>query len=49
MLFFGLFLNEVVFLNVWHNANPSLIMIALAYYVVAIGLSLWGGTRHREA
>ncbi|MDK2743213.1 MAG: hypothetical protein H8K03_19165 [Nitrospira sp.] len=46
MLFLALFLNEIVFLNVWHGSNFSLVAVAVAYYVVAIGLSLWGGS-HR--
>ena len=48
MLFAGLFLNEVVFLNWWYNSNPSLIAVALAYYVTAIWLSLWGGLRRPQ-
>jgi hypothetical protein len=48
MLFVGLFLNEVVFLNWWYNSNPSLIAVALAYYVTAIWLSLWGGLRRPQ-
>jgi hypothetical protein len=49
MLFVGLFLNEVVFLNWWYNSNPSLIAVALAYYVTAIWLSLWGGLRRPQS
>jgi hypothetical protein len=48
MLFVGLFLNEVVFLNWWYNSNPSLIAVALAYYVTAIWLSRWGGLRRPQ-
>ncbi len=44
MLIAALFFNEIVFLNVWNNANYLLIAVAIAYHVVAIGLSLWGGT-----
>lgn len=48
MLFVGLVLNEVVFLNWWYGSNPSLIVVALAYYLTAIWLSLWGGFRRPQ-
>jgi len=49
MLFIGLFLNEFVFLNVWYNMNFSLVIVAIAYYGIALGLSLWGGSRPQAA
>ena len=49
MLFFGLFLNELVFLNLWHDMNFSLVIVAAMYYAVALWLSLWGGSRPQEA
>ncbi len=49
MLFVGLFLNEVVFLNVWNDMNFSLVFVAAVYYAVALWLSLWGGPRPQEA
>jgi hypothetical protein len=49
MLFLGLFLNEIVFLNVWHGANYFLAFVAAVYYVGAVWLSLWGGSRLQEA
>ncbi len=49
MLFIGLFLNELVFLNIWYNTNFSLVFVATAYYGIALWLSLWGGARPQEA
>lgn len=49
MLFAGLFLNELVFLNVWYDMNFFLAIIAAAYYGVALTLSLWGGLRPQAA
>ena len=49
MLFIGLFLNEFVFLNVWYNMNFPLVIVAIAYYGIALGLSLWGGSRPQAA
>jgi len=49
MLFIGLFLNELVFLNVWYNMNFPLVIVAIAYYGIALGLSLWGGSRPQAA
>ncbi|NJL16847.1 MAG: hypothetical protein HC938_06250 [Nitrospira sp.] len=49
MLFLALFLNELVYLNVWYNTNLFLVLVALAYFVIAVWLSLWGGTRLQEA
>lgn len=45
MLFIGLFLNELVFLNIWNGMNFSLVLVAVVYYGVALWLSLWGGSR----
>ncbi len=44
MLIAALFFNEIVFLNVWNKANYVLIAAAVAYHVLAIALSLFGGT-----
>ncbi len=41
MLFLALFLNEVAYLNVWHNSNYLLVAVAIAYLVVALCLSSW--------
>lgn len=49
MLFLGLFLNELVFLNVWNDMNFSLIVVAAVYYGVALWLSLWGGSHTQTA
>jgi hypothetical protein len=49
MLFLGLLFNEIVFLNVWYGVNFSLIFVAVAYYAIALWLSLWGGARPQEA
>lgn len=49
MLFFGLFLNELVFMNVWYDMNFSLVFIAAVYYAVALWISLWGGSRTQAA
>ncbi len=49
MLFLALFLNELVYLNIWYNTNLFLVFVALAYFVIAVWLSLWGGTRLQEA
>jgi len=49
MLFAGLFLNELVFLNVWYEMNFFLAIIAAVYYGAALTLSLWGGQRPQEA
>lgn len=42
MLFFYLFLNEVVCMNVWDGSNLFLIPIAGVYLGTALLLSLWG-------
>ena len=49
MLMVGLFLNELVFLNIWYDMNFFLAFIAVVYYGVAVGLSLWGGAPSQEA
>lgn len=49
MLLAGLFLNELVFLNIWYGANYFLAIVAALYYACAVWLSLWGGTRPLEA
>lgn len=49
MLFVGLFLNELVFLNIWYGANYFLAFVAAVYYAGAVWLSLWGGSRLQEA
>lgn len=42
MLFFYLFFNEVVCMNVWNESNVFLIPIAGVYLGTALLLSLWG-------
>lgn len=43
MLFFALFLNEIVYFNVWYDFNFfSVIVPALVYLGVGLWLSLWG-------
>jgi hypothetical protein len=49
MLLFALFLNEVVYLNVWYDSNFALIVPAILYLGVGLWLSLWGGPRRQEA
>ena len=49
MLFAALFLNEVIYLNVWHDSNFFLVVIGAMYFAIALGLSLWGGSRPQEA
>jgi len=49
MLLFALFLNEVVYLNVWYNLNFSVIVPAVVYLGIALWLSLWGGSRRQDA
>jgi len=49
MLLFALFLNVVVYLNVWYNLNFSVIIPAILYLGVALWLSLWGGHRRQDA
>lgn len=50
MLFLALFLNEVVFLNLWYNSNFNFILIASAvvYLVTALCLALWGGSDRQQ-
>ena len=40
MLFSALFLNELVYLNVWYGSNFFLIAVALAYLGTATWLSV---------
>lgn len=49
MLFSTLFLNEVVYLNVWYDLNFAVIVPAILYLGVALWLSLWGGSRRQNA
>ena len=50
MLLFALFLNEVVYLNVWYEFNFFAVIVpAIVYLGVGLWLSLWGGPRHQEA
>ncbi len=49
MLLFALFLNEIVYMNVWYGSNFGLIIPAILYLGVGVWLSLWGGTRCQEA
>lgn len=50
MLFLALFLNEVVYLNVWYDFNYSVVVPAILYLGIALLLSLWGGkARLQEA
>ena len=49
MLLFALFLNEVVYMNVWYGSNFILIVPAILYLGVGVWLSVWGGTRRQEA
>jgi hypothetical protein len=49
MLLFALFLNEVVYLNVWYDFNFAVIVPAILYLGVGLWLSLWGGPRRQDA
>ena len=44
MLFSALFLNEIVYLNVWYGNNYSVVIAALVYLGAAIWLSIREGT-----
>ncbi|MDI3461934.1 MAG: hypothetical protein OJF50_000755 [Nitrospira sp.] len=48
MLFSYLFFNEVVCMNVWSESNLFLIPIAIVYLMVALMLSLWGGSKSQQ-
>ncbi len=48
MLLSALFLNEVVYFNVWYDFNFAVIVPAIVYLGVGIWLSLWSGS-HRHA
>jgi hypothetical protein len=47
MLLFALFLNEIVYFNVWYDFNFSVIVPAILYLGVGLWLSLWGGGPRR--
>ena len=49
MLLFALFLNEIVYMNVWYGSNFILIVPGILYLGVGLWLSLWGGPRRQEA
>ena len=49
MLLFALFLNGVVYLNVWYDLNFTVIIPAILYLGVALWLSLWGGHQRQDA
>ncbi|HWF62517.1 MAG TPA: hypothetical protein VN666_19715 [Nitrospira sp.] len=49
MLLSVLFLNEVVYLNVWYDLNFVVIVPAILYLGIALWLSLWGGLRRQDA
>ena len=50
MLLFALFLNEIVYFNVWYEFNFFAVIVpAIVYLGVGLWLSLWGGPRHQEA
>ncbi|HSA86273.1 MAG TPA: hypothetical protein VLE46_08830 [Nitrospira sp.] len=48
MLLFALFLNEIVYFNVWYDFNLSVIVPAILYLGVGLWLSLWGGVPRRQ-
>jgi hypothetical protein len=48
MLFFYLFLNEIVCMNVWAESNLFLIPIAILYVGTALLLSLWSGSAPQQ-
>ncbi|MDH5642247.1 MAG: hypothetical protein OEY28_13245 [Nitrospira sp.] len=45
MLAFGIILNEWVYLHVSENFDLALVIGAVLYTTVALGLSLWSGPR----
>jgi len=45
MLAFGIILNEWVYLHVWENFDLAVVIGAVVYLTVALGLSLWGGSQ----
>lgn len=49
MLLLALFLNEVVYLNVWYHFNFYVVVPAILYIGVALWLSFWGGPRRQNA
>jgi hypothetical protein len=48
MLVLGLGINEWAFLTVWYDFNLPWVIGLGSYYVVALGLSLWGGPNRAE-
>ena len=49
MLLFALFLNEIMYLNVWYGLNFALIVPVLVYLGIGVWLSLREGPRCQEA
>lgn len=49
MLFSALFLNELVYLNVWYGSNLFLIVVSLAYLGTATWLSVRSTPSHQPA
>ncbi|MDF0677292.1 MAG: hypothetical protein P0120_23595 [Nitrospira sp.] len=50
MLLFALFLNEVVYLNVWYDLNFFTVIVpAILYLGVALWLSVWRGPGRQDA
>lgn len=49
MLFSALFLNELVYLNVWYGSNFVLIAVALVYLGAATWLSVRSNSNHQHA
>lgn len=43
MLTFGIYLDAWIYLYVWERFNIVLVGVLATYFVVALGLSLWGG------
>ncbi len=44
MLTFGIYFDAWVYLYVWERFNVMLAVVFAMYLVVALGLSLWGGS-----
>ncbi len=44
MLTFGIYLDAWIYLYVWERFNIVLVGVLVMYFVVALGLSLWGGS-----
>lgn len=45
MLIFGIYFDAWMYLYVWEKFNIVLVVVFVMYIVVALGLSLWGGSR----